>query len=196
VNRTDSLRSLLEDYLASTEREVRQQRRMLELLKHDDAPFSRSSLSPGHFTASSFVIDHRCEQILLILHRTLGLWLQPGGHFENSDQSVETAARREVFEETGIRNLKKLATWSGLFDIDIHTIPANPARGEPEHEHFDLRMAFMASRNQLETSSEVLEARWVPFNEVAGLGSDDSVIRCVQSLHRRKEAFSDLRKLI
>jgi len=169
---------------------------MLDLLTHDDAPFSRSSFSPGHFTASSFVVDPQGERLLLILHRTLGLWLQPGGHFEASDGSFEAAARREVLEETGSNNLKKLGAWPGLFDIDIHTIPENPARGESEHEHFDLRIAFMASSDRLEARSEVLEARWVAFDKVAELGSDESVLRCVQRLRQHKQSFSGLRKLI
>jgi 8-oxo-dGTP pyrophosphatase MutT (NUDIX family) len=38
----------------------------------------------------------------LHLHRTLGIWLPPGGHIER-DELPDDAAVREVFEETGVR---------------------------------------------------------------------------------------------
>jgi len=162
---------------------------MLALLEEVERPFSRKTMIPGHFTASSFVLHPSSDRVLLIRHRTLGLWLQPGGHFERDDDDLEFAARREVLEETGIGNLRRLRTFSGLFDIDIHPIPANPKRGEPAHQHFDLRLAFMARSDQITASHEVIDARWVHLDDVATLGSDDSVLRCTRRLSTHNEAF-------
>ncbi len=163
---------------------------MLALLEEVERPFSRSTMTPGHFTASSFVLHPSSDRVLLIRHRTLELWLQPGGHFERDDDDLEFAARREVLEETGIGNLRRLRTFPGLFDIDIHPIPANPRRGEPAHQHFDLRLAFMARSDQITVSHEVIDAQWVHLGDVATLGSDDSVLRCTSRLSRDNEAFS------
>jgi 8-oxo-dGTP pyrophosphatase MutT (NUDIX family) len=118
------------------------------------------------------------------------LWLQPGGHFEEDDENLEVAARREVHEETGIGDLENLDAFPGLFDIDIHSIPANPRRREPAHQHFDLRLAFMASSDQITVSPEVIDARWVPLDDVTTLGSDDSVLRCTRRLNPNNESFS------
>lgn len=52
------------------------------------------------FTAGGFVI--RNEQILLIKHKKLGIWLAPGGHLEDGELPHQ-AALREVAEETGIK---------------------------------------------------------------------------------------------
>lgn len=39
-------------------------------------------------------------------------------------------------------------------DLDIHRIPANPARGEPEHWHFDFRYLHRASAHGVHLQTE------------------------------------------
>jgi 8-oxo-dGTP pyrophosphatase MutT (NUDIX family) len=53
-----------------------------------------------HFTVAVFVVWE--GNVLLHLHRKLGMWLPPGGHIER-DELPDDAAVREVFEETGLR---------------------------------------------------------------------------------------------
>jgi len=52
------------------------------------------------FTASGLVVDD--GRVLLVRHRKLDRWLQPGGHVEPRETPDE-AAVREVREETGVR---------------------------------------------------------------------------------------------
>ena len=191
-----SLQPLLEDYTSADPTEEGYRIRMLDLLGRTEDPCSRSSFQPGHFTASTFVLDPSCSRLLLILHRSLGLWLQPGGHFDPEDRSLEEAARREVSEETGVQDLEQLEQFRGLFDIDIHSIPANPGRGEPAHQHFDLRLAFRAGSNAITASTEVAAAKWVPLEEVRAAGADRSVRRAVSKLIGRKHSFSDPSQLL
>jgi 8-oxo-dGTP pyrophosphatase MutT (NUDIX family) len=105
---------------------------------------SRKEFNGGHVTCGAVVIDHD-RQLLLIRHKTLDAWLLPGGHVEPDDSRLMLAALRELEEETGI-------SWHGTVsppghdvtpvDIDLHMIPANPAKDEPAHWHADFRYAF------------------------------------------------------
>ena len=52
------------------------------------------------FTASTYIVDE--NKVLLLKHRKLGAWLQPGGHIEENELPHETAFR-EALEETGIK---------------------------------------------------------------------------------------------
>jgi 8-oxo-dGTP pyrophosphatase MutT (NUDIX family) len=152
--------------------------RMLELLQARGDVFARRHFTPGHFTASGFVVAPAGDALLLVRHPKLGRWLQPGGHVENGDADLLEAARRELLEEVGLRDLP-LAR-DGIFDLDIHLIPARGA--EPAHEHFDVRFLFRGASLQLPARDEAAEVRWFPRAELAAGAGDQSVLRALRKL--------------
>jgi len=175
----DAIRDALAGYVPSDEREASFRKRMLALCDHGD-PFSRTSFEPGHFTASAFVLSPDHERVLVVFHKKLGKWLQPGGHIEPTDTSIFEAARREVEEETGVRGA--LPAHPGVFDIDVHEIPAR--RDEAAHEHFDLRVLLVAPDVRVVANDEVEAVRWATIPEVDLLGTDESVRRALRKLTR------------
>ncbi|HEX3593912.1 MAG TPA: NUDIX hydrolase [Polyangiaceae bacterium] len=164
-------------YAPSDAREASFRRRMLEL-SEGAAPFSRKAFFPGHFTTSAFVLSPDHARLLLIFHKKLQRWLQPGGHVEAEDASIVAAARREVEEETGVAGTQQAV--NGLFDIDVHDIPARTDEGA--HEHFDLRVLLIAPDDRVVASDEVADVRWVSLGEIEMLGTDESVKRAVRKL--------------
>lgn len=179
--RLEAVRELLSGYRAANATEAGFVERMLELTRSEGAD-DRSHFAPGHFTASAFVLSPDRQELVLIHHKKLGIWVQPGGHVEPVDEDLIGAARREVEEEVGLAELEPLSSpgRSPLFDVDIHLIPARKA--EPAHEHFDLRFAFVAQTRELVLSEEVADLRWVPLSDVQQLGCDESVLRAVRKL--------------
>jgi ADP-ribose pyrophosphatase YjhB (NUDIX family) len=183
MDREIELRSQLATYRAADARESAHLARMKELCDSVAKPCARSSYAPGHFTASAFVLSPERDALLLILHGKLGLWLQPGGHVDDQDVSLLEAARREVREEVGLHELELLAPTP--LDVDIHDIPAR--KGEPEHQHFDVRFLFAAKTRAVQAGSDANDARWVPLAQLGNDGlvrSDESVLRAVRKLQR------------
>ena len=125
---------------------------------------------PGHVTTSAFILDRTGGRVLLIHHRALDRWLQPGGHYEPPDDLMGSALR-EAVEETGMRDLV-IDPWhreAGLpVDIDSHRIPARPERDEPEHWHHDIRYVVRASeRDALRPDlREVHGAAWRDLSDL------------------------------
>jgi 8-oxo-dGTP pyrophosphatase MutT (NUDIX family) len=140
-------------------------------IENGDDIHSRSTF-PGHITTSAFILDEAGRRILLIHHRSLARWLQPGGHYE-APESLESSALREGFEETGVEGLA-LDPWhqaSGIpIDIDSHLIPARPRKGEPEHWHHDIRYIVRAEEGSVSPDlSEVHGAEWCDVAELKSI---------------------------
>lgn len=117
----------------------------LRLLVERSADPTARTEKEGHVTCSAIVVSPNC-QVLMVFHRALQRLLFPGGHVEPEDASLIGAALRELFEEVGLdsEGLQLVANGCPI-EIDRHTIPDNPVKGESAHEHWDFRFAFRSS---------------------------------------------------
>jgi 8-oxo-dGTP pyrophosphatase MutT (NUDIX family) len=142
--------------------------------------FHRRSTLSGHVTASAWIVDAGRQRALLLHHGKLRRWLQPGGHIED-DQTLLAAALREAQEETG---LSCRAVDTGVFDIDIHPIPARVQ--EPAHLHYDIRFLLEADPHaQPEVSIESNAVRWFELGQIATLNCGPSIDRMLVKTRRR-----------
>ncbi|WP_327669450.1 MULTISPECIES: NUDIX domain-containing protein [unclassified Streptomyces] len=139
----DHIRTTVETYLARHPDEREQLGAFLDALGQPADVASRSTFT-GHVTCAAVVVD-AFGRVLHVLHLASGRILAPGGHPEPEDESLSGAALRELHEETGIPP-QAVAPWPGYeavpFDVDIHEIDAHPGKGEPGHQHFDVRFLF------------------------------------------------------
>jgi 8-oxo-dGTP pyrophosphatase MutT (NUDIX family) len=131
--------------------------------------------SLAHVTASAWILNEEGTHALLIEHAKYHKFCPPGGHVDQGETALE-ACLREVGEEVGLYLLKLL--FAGIFDIDIHRIPASEKKNEPEHWHIDVRYAFRASKDEAVKLNldECLSHKWQPIVELAKL-EDQSVSR-------------------
>ena len=130
------------------------------------------STSFGHMTGSAWLLSKDGQRALLMHHRKLDRWLQPGGHADG-DADLAQVALREAEEETGLAGL---VVEPSIFDLDRHRIPA---RGmEPEHWHYDVRFVVRATGNeQFIQNEESLALAWFDIVTLAENAALDESIR-------------------
>jgi 8-oxo-dGTP pyrophosphatase MutT (NUDIX family) len=123
------------------------------------------------------VIDPSTRQVLLLLHRKVQRWLQPGGHADG-DGNLARVALREAAEETGIPGLRVLTP---AVDLDVHLFH-HAAATEPDHLHLDVRHLVVAPPGAVAVTNEESEGvRWVPVDRIGDEAVDPGTIRMVRA---------------
>jgi 8-oxo-dGTP pyrophosphatase MutT (NUDIX family) len=172
----------LESFRPSDESERASLESIRTLLKTAADPFTR--LLTDHVTGSAVVARPSGEAFLLVYHRRLERWLQPGGHVEEGDASIFETARREAREETGVAELAA-PLGARVLDVDVHPIPRRPDR--PAHVHFDLRHLLTTVEETFVVQvEEVRRAAWFSYEEALAAGVDASLER---ALHKARTAL-------
>jgi len=176
VNRGELLESLAR-HAPSGPEEAESLTRILRFLEAPADPFSRAT-AEGHVTGSAVVARPDGSAFLLVLHRKLSRWLQPGGHTEDEDESVFGTALREAREETGIA-LFDAPFGRSVFDVDVHAIPASGR--DPAHLHFDVRYLLVTALDGDPAASEdpSRPMRWASLEEALSFGVDASLARAL-----------------
>jgi 8-oxo-dGTP pyrophosphatase MutT (NUDIX family) len=180
MTRRERLLNELESYDAHDDAEERHRLAMVDLLLAPEA-FARHHFVPGHFTASCYIVDD-AGRLLLHHHRRLNRWLQMGGHVEGDENPAATALR-EGQEESGLPDLRLQP--EGIFDLDIHAIPA--AKGEPDHEHFDVRyLARTATPSAIAIDrAESNDLAWVSLDRAVELMPGAESHRVIRKIERQ-----------
>jgi 8-oxo-dGTP pyrophosphatase MutT (NUDIX family) len=171
------IRSVLDAYLNEHPEEKEDLAVVLTLLE-DGADLTSRKEFRGHATAGAVLVDPH-GRVLHIHHRALDKWLLPGGHLEECDDSLQDAALRELTEETSIQADSVAVARILPVHIDIHPIPANDARGEPDHQHIDFRFVFRTTAGDVSLQEEeVTDFAWREIDEI----SDDTLRRRVRAI--------------
>lgn len=147
-------------------------RTILDFVAQHDDSLDRSC-HEGHLTGSALVVDPGGERVVMLHHRKLRRWLQPGGHCDG-DANLAAVALREAREETGLDGLRVHPV---AIDLDVHEVDP-PADGP--HLHLDARFLVVA-RSDVDPpgNDESTDIRWVPVGELDALGVDDGTRRMV-----------------
>jgi 8-oxo-dGTP pyrophosphatase MutT (NUDIX family) len=163
------VREAIATYYARHPGERERGRPLLDFLATDGDWFARKNPA-GHITVSGFVVDAALRRILLIHHKALDRFFQPGGHLED-DASLLSGALREVEEEVGLpsADLRLVGDPTIPFDVDTHWIPENLRKAEPGHFHFDCRFLLVAGANSIVAiqPEEIAAFKWLDLADPA-----------------------------
>jgi 8-oxo-dGTP pyrophosphatase MutT (NUDIX family) len=152
------------------------ERTLAELGRLSD-PFSEDA-DPGHITGSAIVVGPR--GVVLLKHKRLGLWLQPGGHVDPGETPWD-GALREAREETGL-DVAFVAEHLGddgvpeLIHVDVHP-------GGRGHTHLDLRyLVDGGDADPDPPAGESQEIAWFDWADAIEQASDERLTALLRTL--------------
>jgi len=142
---------------------------------------------PGQYdlTVSAYIVrTGDIPRILLHKHKTLGVYIQPGGHVELNETPWQ-AIIHELREETGydmdqLTILQPYLRPPVLSGDDLHPQPvclrSFPFEGLPAHYHTDITWAFVTEEEPRHDvgEGESHDLRWVTREELLAIPSDQT----------------------
>lgn len=184
----DPLLTALDAVEPGSDEEARDVERIRRLAAEGDA-WTRSS--PLHVTGSAVVVHPETRRVLLRWHARMGAWLQVGGHGDPGESDPYRVALREAHEETGLADLAPWPEAGRPSPLQVAIVPVPAGRGEPAHEHADLRyLLATADPDATSPESETARLAWLGLEDALSSVAHDNLRVCL----RRVVALLDARE--
>lgn len=161
---------------------------MMEFIHHygEDA-FLRTSLN-GHMSASCLVVNENHDRVLMAYHLIYQSYGWLGGHADG-EYDLESVARRELFEETGVSKMKKI--YDGIASIEVLNVKSHMKRGKyvSSHLHFNVTYLFECSdelpiRIKADENSSV---KWIKIEDIDKVVTEPKLIKIYKKILKRLE---------
>ena len=178
-----ALLTLLKQYQPRCLDEAGFRKRAIGFIEDHENCFERE-LWPAHVTGSVWVVNPSRSHVLLLHHKKLDQWFQPGGHADGDSDILEVALK-EAQEETGLPSTAIRLISQKIFDIDIHEIPA--IGQYPRHDHVDIRfLVEIDDQLGVPGSDEAHQVLWIPLFQVPRYNNNRSTFRMVEKTRRMR----------
>jgi 8-oxo-dGTP pyrophosphatase MutT (NUDIX family) len=176
--RRDQVRRTLTERVPIDDAERSSIERTLTELDRLADPFDQDA-DPIHVTGSAIVVGAR--GVVLLKHKRLGLWLQPGGHVDPGETPWR-GALREAREETGLDVAFADLAADGvppLIHVDVHP-------GGRGHTHLDLRyLVWAGDSDPCPPEGESQEIAWFDWPAAVERATDERLTALLHHLAPR-----------
>jgi 8-oxo-dGTP pyrophosphatase MutT (NUDIX family) len=152
--------------------------RLRRLVANSSDPWTRSS--PLHVTGSAVVVHPASRRVLLRWHARQQAWLQVGGHADPGESDPFEVACREAREETGLVDLTPWPDAGKPRVIQVVVVRVPPGKGEPAHEHGDIRYALATERPEAAVpETTAAQLAWLSLEEALERVGEDNLRTCL-----------------
>lgn len=180
----------IKEYKPFDEKEKCDKEVMLDFIKNNHHVLKREN-KIGHFTTSAWIVNKEKNKVLMIYHNIYKSWAWVGGHADGIEDLLKVI-KREIYEETGIKNVKLLS--KGIYGLNIVTVDNHIKRGNivNSHLHFDVEFLFEVDENlplhiKEDENSGV---KWINIDEVNNYTTEEKMKPIYQRLTEKLKCLS------
>ena len=175
---TQLLGTVLDGYAAQSDAEQQDLLRLRELARSAADPWTRAS--PLHVTGSAIVVHPPTRRVLLRWHDRMQAWLQVGGHADPGETDPFAIGLREAEEETGLRDL---VPWPEKRILQVTVVPVPAGKGEPEHQHGDIRYGLATSQpDSVKAENDTAALMWLDIDDAIQKVGWDNLRVCLSRI--------------
>ena len=168
-------------YIPFNEQEAHDKDLLLRWLNSGTDIYTRENAA-AHLTASAWVVSPDRQQVLMVYHNIYQSWSWMGGHADG-ERDLLGVARREVLEESGLKELKLLSP--DIFSLEILTVDGHIKRGSyvSSHLHLNVTYLFEADPSQVTAikPDENSGVGWFPVAELPNKVSEPWFLQWIYS---------------
>lgn len=162
----------IKTYIPRNKQEERDKATMLAWIDRGGDLYTRENCV-AHFTASAWVTDLQHEHVLMAYHNIYHSWSWLGGHADG-DHDLLHVARKEVEEESGIKNLHELS--SHIISLEILTVDGHIKHGKYVSSHLHMNVTYLFETDSSQTirpkEDENSSVAWFSLEEAVQKSSE------------------------
>ena len=167
MDRIQTLITELKAYVPWNEQEMNDREEIVRQLSVSPDIFTRNNRT-AHMTASSWIINHERNKVLMVYHNIYDSWSWSGGHADGETDLLAVAVR-EAQEETGITHVRPVS--DRIFSLEILTVDGHEKRGCYVSSHLHLNLTYLLEADE----TDAIHRKEDENKGVAWFGLDEAV---------------------
>lgn len=139
-----------------------------------------------HFTVSNWITNKNHNKILMIYHNIYNSWAWTGGHADG-DSNLLRVAKKEAYEETGIKNLTLLTP--DIASIEILTVNPHIKRGRYVSSHLHLNCTYIFEADEKDLirikEDENSNVGWIDISKINDVVNEKHMKPIYEKLNKK-----------
>lgn len=142
----------------------------------------------AHMTASSMIFNRKRDKVLMVYHNIYQSWSWTGGHADG-EQDMLLVAKKEVMEETGLKNFHVLGGDAGkspLSAVDVLPVWGHMKRGAYVSSHLHLNFSYLFEAMEEDVlhikADENSQVGWIAITELKEKVTEPDMIPIYEKL--------------
>lgn len=171
----------IQKYIPYNSQEENDKKILLQWLQSPYDIYTRDN-ETAHLTVSAWVVSPDRQQVLMIYHNLYNSWAWMGGHVDG-EKDLLKVARKEVEEESGIKNLVLLTP--NIVSLETLCVDGHEKKGKYVSSHLHLNVTYIFEANPNDPirikPDENSAVGWIHVNDIVTKCSEPWFVKRIYS---------------